>query len=69
VITRVEFTIDDNHWPKLSITGQRVTTRGERAAFDQKMQYDLAYSQFENLLHNQLRPAIQELIERRKATT
>ena len=69
MITRVEFTIDDTQWPKLHITGQRVSTTGAKTAFDKRDQYDLAYSQFENLVHNQLRPAVQELIERRKATT
>ena len=69
MLTRVEFTIDDTQWPKLSIAGTRVGTQGGKTVFDQRVQYDLAYSQFENLVHNQLRPAVQEIIERRKQAT
>lgn len=65
--TRVTFTIDDDLWPKLKIVGERMTDRGDRIAFIERAQYDLAYSQFENLVHNQLRPAVQQIIERRKS--
>ena len=67
MITRITLTIDDQQWPKLHLAGERVGHTGDRTAFDQKVQYDLAYSQFENLLHNQLRPAVSEIIERRKS--
>jgi hypothetical protein len=69
MITRVSFTIDDTRWPKLHLAGDRVGHTGLRTAFSQDVQYDLAYSQFENLIHNQLRPATQELIDRRKQQT
>lgn len=65
-MTRITLTIDDSLWPKLHIAGERVGAQGQRTAFDQKVQYDLSYTQFENLVHNQLRPAVQELIDRRK---
>jgi hypothetical protein len=64
VIVRFEFSIDDTMWPKLSMSGTRITTRGERIAFNEKQQYDLAYGAFENALHNQLRPAVEEVIKR-----
>lgn len=66
MLTRVEFTIDDTQWPKLHIAGQRTSTRGEKTVFDQKAQYDLAYTQFENAVHNALRPAVTEIVERHK---
>lgn len=64
--TKVSFTVDDAQWPKLQIVGELETERGQRIAFVQKVLYDQAYLQFENLLHNQLRQAVQLLIERRK---
>ena len=66
MLTRLELTIDDQEWPKLHLAGKRVSTTGTPSAFDHKVQYDLAYNQFENDLHNQLRPAVNEIIERRK---
>lgn len=66
MLTRLTLTIDDNHWPKLHIAGARESTQGEKFAFDQKVLYDQAYLQFENLLHNQLRPLVDEIIRRRR---
>lgn len=66
MITRITLTIDDQTWPKLHIAGDRVGHTGTRTAFEQKVLYDQAYLQFENLMHNQLRPAVQEIIDRRK---
>jgi len=67
MITRVSFSIDDTQWPRLHITGERVSSTGERTAFEQKVLYDQAYLQFENTLHNQLRPSVDEIISRRKS--
>jgi hypothetical protein len=64
MIVRFEFSIDDTMWPKLSLSGTRITTTGERVAFNEKQQYDLAYGAFENAIHNQLRPAVEEIIRR-----
>lgn len=64
-IVRVEFTIDDTTWPHLKLAGTRITTTGGRVAFDSKQTHDLAYVKFENDLHNQLRPAVEEIVSRR----
>jgi hypothetical protein len=64
-LVRLSLSIDDQQWPKLHIAGERVDASGGRVAFDDKMQYDLAYTRFENTLHNQLRPLVQEIIERK----
>jgi hypothetical protein len=64
MIVRFEFSIDDTLWPKLSLSGTRFGTTGERTAFSEKQQYDLAYGAFENALHNQLRPAVEEINKR-----
>lgn len=64
-LVRVEFSIDDSVWPQLKLAGIRTTSTGERFAFDGRQSYDLAYVAFENVLHNALRPAVEELIKRR----
>jgi hypothetical protein len=65
MLVRLNLSIDDDQWPKLHIAGERMDSRGGRVAFDDRMQYDLAYTRFENTLHNQLRPLVAELIERK----
>ena len=65
-LSRLTITIDDNFWPKLHIAGDRVSSTGDRVAFDEKQTYDLAYTAFENTVHNQLRPLVEEIIRRRK---
>jgi hypothetical protein len=64
MIVRFEFSIDDTMWPKLSMSGTRITTVGDRIVFNEKQQYDLAYGAFENAIHNQLRPAVEEINRR-----
>lgn len=64
MIVRFEFSVDDTLWPKLQMSGTRITTIGERVAFSEKQQYDLAYGAFENAIHNQLRPAVEEIVKR-----
>lgn len=66
MITRISLSIDDARWPKLHLTGVREGTTGDKNVIDHSVQYDLAYIQFENDLHNMLRPAVSELVERRK---
>lgn len=66
MLNRLQLTIDDTQWPKLHISGSREDSQGGKVAFDQKVFFDQAYLQFENLLHNQLRPLVEEIIKRRK---
>lgn len=68
MLNRIQLTIDDTQWPKLHISGVRENTQGSKTVFDQKVFYDQAYLQFENVLHNQLRPLVEELIQRRKGS-
>lgn len=67
MIERVEFSIDDTMWPKLRLAGTIITNTGQRIAFDERQQYDLAYGAFENALHNVLRPVVERLNSRRLA--
>lgn len=64
-LTRLSISIDDTMWPKLHIAGERLHSDGSRSVFDERQQYDLAYGAFENLLHNQLRPLVEDLLKRR----
>jgi hypothetical protein len=64
-MVRMEVTIDDRQWPKLSLLINRTGLSGQRTVHTRQFQYDGAYSQFENDLHNQLRPMIDELVKRR----
>lgn len=66
MMTRVSFSIDDTQWPRLHIAGERISSTGEHVAFEHKEMFDRAYLQFENLLHNHLRPAVEDVISRRK---
>jgi hypothetical protein len=62
----VSITISDDRWPLLTLIAQRSSLSGAPAVVKQERQYDVAYSEAEVMLHNQLRPAIDELIRRRK---
>lgn len=64
-MVRMEVAIDDQLWPKLKILITRTGLTGEKSSFSRQFQYDGAYSQFENDLHNHLRPMIDELVKRR----
>lgn len=63
---QINLTISDDRWPLLSAVGTRQGTCGASAVTKVSQQYDLAYTKFEEILHNLLRPAVEELIRRRK---
>jgi hypothetical protein len=67
-MVRMEVVIDDTKWPKLRIVIQRSTLNGTKTGFTREHLYDTSYSQFENDLHNNLRPMVEELVARRMNT-
>lgn len=62
---KLEVMIDDRLWPKLQLTAVRTSVTGAKNALSSTWIYDGAYSQFENVLHNQLRPMVESLVKRR----
>jgi hypothetical protein len=64
-MVRLEVSIDDTLWPQLKIVLLRTNLDGTKVSFIRKFQYDGAYSQFENDLHNHLRPMVEQLTSRR----
>lgn len=67
-MVKLEIMIDDTNWPHLKMVCTRSGLQGDRAATTDRAQYDTAYTQFENVLHNHLRPMITELNNRRLGT-
>jgi hypothetical protein len=64
-MVRLEVVIDDQQWPKLKLVALRTDLNGQRTAVTKVILYDQAYNQFEGDLHNQLRPMVDQLINRR----
>ena len=64
-MTRLEVSIDDQQWPKLKLVVLRMDLNGQKTALTKTVLYDQAYNQFESDLHNQLRPMVEQLINRR----
>lgn len=64
-MVRMEVVIDDVKWPKLKMVVTRSDLNGSKTGFVREWQYDGAYSQFENDLHNNLRPMVEQLVSRR----
>jgi hypothetical protein len=64
-MVKLEVSIDDQKWPKLKMTLTRTDINGQKHVLQNERQYDGAYSQFENDLHNHLRPMIEQLVKRR----
>jgi hypothetical protein len=57
-------TIHDQMWPQISITVSRDSWKNGRIVIQEKKTYDLAYGKLEEILHNQARPMMQELLDR-----
>ncbi len=64
-MVKLEVTIDDRLWPKLSMVAKRVNLDGSPVVLTQSILYDQAYNKFEGDLHNMLRPMVEQLIKRR----
>lgn len=62
----LEVTINDEKWPKLTmITQSSKPGQGPSNSVDHAL-YDGAYNVFEGILHNKLRPLVEELINQRQ---
>ena len=66
-MVRLEVSIDDSLWPKLKFIAFRTDLNGQKTAVTKTILYDQAYNTFEGDLHNQLRPMVEQLINRRMA--
>lgn len=65
-MVRMTITIDDSRWPKLRmILNREMMNQPPIVSIDDR-QYDLAYDGFEGIIHNHLRPMVEELIQRKK---
>lgn len=64
-MVKMEVSIDDQKWPKLKMVLTRTNLDGQKSVMAKEWLYDGAYSQFENDLHNHLRPMIEQLVKRR----
>lgn len=64
-MVHLELSIDDTQWPKLKLVIQSSDVNGQKSATTQTVMYDQAYSQFENTVHNFLRPIVDSLTKRR----
>lgn len=64
-MVRLELAIDDQQWPKLKMVLTRTDVDGQKHALVKIWVYDGAYNQFENDVHNHLRPMVEQLIKRR----
>lgn len=61
---KLEITVHDQMWPQLVITISRQSYRGATQVQQEKKQYDLAYVKAEEMVHNHLRPLVEELIQK-----
>jgi hypothetical protein len=64
-MVRLEVAIDDVLWPKLKLVLIRTDLDGQKTSLVKQWIYDGAYNQFENDIHNHLRPMVEQLINRR----
>jgi hypothetical protein len=65
-MAEINITINDSKWPKLTMIVHRRSETGVPTVTTDSYTYDNAYTQFEGILHNHLRPAVEEVIKRRK---
>jgi hypothetical protein len=63
---KLEVVVHDQMWPTICITTSRESTRGGPAIQQHKVMYDLAYGKAEEMVHNALKPMVEELIGRHK---
>ena len=61
---KLEVNIHDQVWPLVVITVTRQSYRQGQVVQQAKVPYDLAYGKLEEMLHNQGRPLVEELVSR-----
>lgn len=67
-MTKLTVVIDDQKWPKVRMVATREGITGQPTSTVSESTYDTAYTVFENVLHNHLRPMVQEVNDRRLGT-
>jgi hypothetical protein len=63
---KLEVTIHDQLWPQIVITTSRESFARGHVAQQAKVTYDLSYGKAEEMVHNALKPMVEELIARHK---
>lgn len=61
---RLEVVVHDQQWPLVTITVTRESFAQGRVVQQAKQQYDLSYGKAEEMVHNALRPLIEEICKR-----
>lgn len=61
---KLEVVIHDQLWPMVVVTTSRQSYGQGSIVQQSKQQYDLAYGKAEEMVHNALRPMVEELIKR-----
>ena len=61
---KLEVVVHDQLYPQLVITTSRESFERGMVVQQAKVQYDLGYGKAEEMVHNALRPMIEELIKR-----
>ena len=62
-VAKIDITINTNSWPKLQMVISANDEFGRPILVDSKERYDLAYTKFENDLHNVLRPIVESVVK------
>jgi hypothetical protein len=65
-VAKIDITINTNSWPKLQMVINANDEFGKSILVDSKERYDLAYTKFENDLHNVLRPIVESVVKSQK---
>lgn len=65
-MNRIIITLNDQKWPKITmIVNREIVGEAPHASVD-SAQYDIAYTQFEGMMHNHLRLAVEKLVKKHK---
>lgn len=62
-MAKLTIDINDNSWPKLQLVINGQDQFGRAVVIDSKERFDLAYTKFENDVHNALRPIVDSVIQ------
>lgn len=65
---KLEVVVHDQLWPMVTITVTRESFSQGRVVQQARQQYDLAYGKAEEMVHNALRPLVEELCKRHQRT-
>jgi hypothetical protein len=65
-MAKIDITINTNSWPKLQMVISAHDEFGQSIMREKKERYDLAYTSFENEIHNVLRPIIESVVKSQK---